>query len=190
MEGAVSLHGDIHEAAPSELWEKASFAPTNEPSLAYLEFLWNQCALSDFWLLHVQQRFCRAWGMKGFFFKRQTEIARKHSSSWEKIEKNKEIITCPMYEPFTRTKTAVCARHGEVESNQLIPCEDSCWCMWSMLYWQGCHLEAFSVTSSSCPKSQGPRVGHKCWWTACNPVDVRCHSTRYCPALMFPVFKM
>ena len=24
-----------------------------------------------------------------------------------------------MYEPFTRTKTAVCTRHGEVESNQL-----------------------------------------------------------------------
>ena len=55
MEGAASIHGDIHEAAPSELCEKASFAPTNEPSLAYLEFLWNQYALSDFWLLHVQQ---------------------------------------------------------------------------------------------------------------------------------------
>ena len=49
MEGAASIHGDIHEAAPSELWEKVSFAPTNEPSLAYLEFLWNQYALSDFW---------------------------------------------------------------------------------------------------------------------------------------------
>ena len=182
MEGAASIHGDIHEAATSELWEKASFAPTNEPSLACLDFLWNQYALSNFWLLHVQQRLCRAWGMNGFFFIRQTEITRKHSSSWEKIEKNKEIITGPMYEPFTRTKTAVCTRHGEVESNKLTPCKDSCWCMWSMLYWQGCHLEAFSDTSSSCPKSQGPRVGHKCWWTACNPVDVRRHSTRYCPA--------
>ena len=47
MEGAASIHGDILEAAPSELWEKASFAPTNEPSLAFLEFLWNQYALSD-----------------------------------------------------------------------------------------------------------------------------------------------
>ena len=55
MEGAASIHGDIHEAAPSELWEKASFAPTDEPSLAYLEF-----HRSDFWLLHVQQRLCRA----------------------------------------------------------------------------------------------------------------------------------
>ena len=27
MEGFTSIHGDIHEAAPSELWEKASFAP-------------------------------------------------------------------------------------------------------------------------------------------------------------------
>ena len=81
MEGAASIHGDIHEAAPSELREKASFAPTNEPSLAYLEFLWNQYALPDFWLLHVQQRLCQAWGIKVFFFKRQTEIARKHSSS-------------------------------------------------------------------------------------------------------------
>ena len=27
MEGAASIHGDIHETAPSELWEKASFAP-------------------------------------------------------------------------------------------------------------------------------------------------------------------
>ena len=188
MEGAASIHSDIHKAGPSELWGKASFVPTNEPPLAFLEFLWNQYALSDFWLLHVQQMLCQAWGMKGFFFKCQTEITRKHSSSWEKIEKNKEIITCPMYEPFTCTKTAVCARHGEVESNQLIPCEDSCWCMWSMLYWQGCHLEAFSVTSSSCPKSQGPRVEHNCWRTACNPVDVRCHSTRYCPATdVFPV---
>ena len=112
MEGAASIHGGINEAAPSELWEKASFAPTNEPSLAYLEFLWNQYTLSDFWLLHVQQRSCRAWGMMGFFFKHQTEITRKHSSSKEKIEKNKEIITCPMREPFARTKTAVCARHG------------------------------------------------------------------------------
>ena len=102
MEGAASIHGDIHEAAPSELWEKASFAPTNEPSLAYLEFLWNQYALSDFWLFHVQQRSCWAWGMEGFFFKLQTETIRKHPSSWEKIEKNKELITCPMYEPFTR----------------------------------------------------------------------------------------
>ena len=100
----------------------------------------------------------------------------------KKIKKNKEIIACSMYVPFTRTKTAVCARHRKLESNQLIQCEDSCWCIWSMLYWQGCHLEAFSVTSSSCPKSQGPRVGHKCWWTAGNPVDVRCHSTRCCPA--------
>ena len=74
MEGAASIHGDIHEAAPSQLWEKVLFAPTNEPSIAYMEFLWNQYALSDFWLLHVQQRLCRAWGMKGFFFKRQTEI--------------------------------------------------------------------------------------------------------------------
>ena len=81
MEGTASTHGDIHETAPSELWQKASFAPTSEPSLAYLEFLWNQYALSDFWLLHVQQRLYRAWGMKGFFFKRQTEITRKHSSS-------------------------------------------------------------------------------------------------------------
>ena len=133
MEGADSIHGDIHGAALSELCEKASFAPTNELSLAYLEFLWNQYALSDFWLLYVQQRLCRAWGMKGFFFKSQTEITRKYSSSWEKIEENKEIITCPMYEQFTRTKIAVCARHGEVESNQLTPCEDSCWCTWSML---------------------------------------------------------
>ena len=54
MECAASIHGDIHEAAPSELCEKASFATTNEPSLAYLEFVWNQYALSD-WLLHVQQ---------------------------------------------------------------------------------------------------------------------------------------
>ena len=38
MEGAASIHGDIHEAAPSELWDKASFAQTNEMSLAYLEF--------------------------------------------------------------------------------------------------------------------------------------------------------
>ena len=44
-----------------------------------------------------------------------------------KFEKNQETITCPMYRyvPFTCTKTAVCAGHGEVESNQLIPCEDS-----------------------------------------------------------------
>ena len=48
MEGAASIHGDIHEAAPPELCKKASFAPTNEPSLAYLEFLWNQYVLSDF----------------------------------------------------------------------------------------------------------------------------------------------
>ena len=27
MDGFTSIHGDIHEAAPSELWEKASFAP-------------------------------------------------------------------------------------------------------------------------------------------------------------------
>ena len=60
MECVASIHGDIHEAEPSELWEKASFAPTNELSLAYLEFLWN------FWLLHVQQSLCRAWGMKVF----------------------------------------------------------------------------------------------------------------------------
>ena len=163
--------------------KKASFTTTNEPSLAHLEFLWNQYALSDFWSLHVQQRLlCRAWGMKGFFFKRQTEITRKHSSSLEKFEKNKEIITCPMYEPFTHTKTAICARHVDVESNQLIPCEDSCWCMWSMLYWQGCHLQAFSVTSSSCPNSQGSRTGQNCWWAAGNPVDVRRHNTRYCLA--------
>ena len=50
MEGVASIQGDIHEAAQSELWEKASFVPTNELSLAYLEFLWNQYALSDFWL--------------------------------------------------------------------------------------------------------------------------------------------
>ena len=56
MEYSASIHGDIHEAAPSELWKKASFTTTNEPSLAHLEFLWNQYALSDFWLLHVQQR--------------------------------------------------------------------------------------------------------------------------------------
>ena len=68
MEGAASIHGDIHEAAPSELWEKASFATTNEPSLAYLEFLWNQYALSDFWLLHVQQRLVMSGlGNEGFF---------------------------------------------------------------------------------------------------------------------------
>ena len=30
MGGAASIHGNIHEATPSELWEKASFAPTNE----------------------------------------------------------------------------------------------------------------------------------------------------------------
>ena len=67
MEGAASIHGDIHEAAPSELWEKVSFALTNEPSLAYLEFLWNQYALSDFWLLHVQQSFMSGLGNEGFF---------------------------------------------------------------------------------------------------------------------------
>ena len=77
MKGVASIHGDIQEAAPSELWEKASFAP-NSLALTYLEFLWNQYALLDFWLLHVQQRL---WGMKGFFFKRQREITRKHSSS-------------------------------------------------------------------------------------------------------------
>ena len=32
------------------LEKKASLAPTNEPSLAYLEFLWNQYALSVLWL--------------------------------------------------------------------------------------------------------------------------------------------
>ena len=32
MEGVAGIHGDIHEAAPSELWEKVSFAPTNELS--------------------------------------------------------------------------------------------------------------------------------------------------------------
>ena len=68
MEGAASIHGDIHEAAPSELCEKTSFAPTNEPSLAYLEFLWNQYALSDFWLLHVQQMLVMSGlGNEGFF---------------------------------------------------------------------------------------------------------------------------
>ena len=81
MEGFASIHGDIHEAAPSGLCEKASFAPTNELSLAYLEFLLNQYALLDFWLSYVQQRLCWVCGMKGFFFKRQTEITRKHSSS-------------------------------------------------------------------------------------------------------------
>ena len=93
--------------------------------------------------------------------------------------KKKSLVQCMNH--LHARKTAVWARHGEVESNQLIPCEDSCWCMWYMLYWQGCHLEAFSVTSTSCPKSQGPDVGHKYWWTTCDPVDVRCHSTRYCP---------
>ena len=153
MEGAASNHGDIHEAAPSELWEKASFAPTNEPSLAYLEFLWNQYAVSDFWLSYAQQRLCRAWGMKSFFFKRQTEITRKHSSSYEKIEKNKEIVTCPMYEPFTRTKTAVCARHGEVESNQF-------YTRWGFLLMHVIHALLTRLSSGGifCHQFQMPRV--------------------------------
>ena len=54
MEGVASIHGDIHEAAPSELCEKTSFAPTNELPQAQLQFLWNQYALSDFWLSYVQ----------------------------------------------------------------------------------------------------------------------------------------
>ena len=60
MEGVASIRGDIHEAAQSELWEKVSFAPTNELSLAYLEFVWNQYALSDLCLSYVQQRLCWA----------------------------------------------------------------------------------------------------------------------------------
>ena len=80
MEGVASIHSDIHEAVKLELWEKVSFVPTNELSLAYLKFLWNQYALSDFWLSYVQQRLCWVWEMKSFFFKRQTEITRKHSS--------------------------------------------------------------------------------------------------------------
>ena len=67
MEGAASIYGDIHEAAPSEFCEKASFVPTNEPSLAYLEFVWNQYALSD-WLLLVQQMLVMSGlGNEGFF---------------------------------------------------------------------------------------------------------------------------
>ena len=69
------------------------------------------------------------------------------------LELRKEMITCPTYEPFTRTKTAVCARHGEVESNHLIPCEDSCWCMWPMLYWQVLH----AVVSAHGVLHEGPQ---------------------------------
>ena len=53
MEGFTNIHGDIHEAAPSELWEKASFAPTNELSQAHLQYLWDQYALSNFWLSYA-----------------------------------------------------------------------------------------------------------------------------------------
>ena len=67
MEGVSSIHGDIHEATPLEFWVKASFAATNELSLAYLDFLSNQYALSDFWLSYVQQGLCWAWGLKVFF---------------------------------------------------------------------------------------------------------------------------
>ena len=175
MEGAASIHVDIHEAAPSELWEKASFAPT-----------WNFCETSMLFRTSGYCMYSRDYVGPGEWEGFSSNVKQKLPGSIPPAKKRlrmiKEIITCPMYEPFTHTKTAVCARHGEVESNQLIPCEDSCWGMWSMLYWQGCHLEAFSVTSSSCPKSQGPRLGNKCWWAAGNPVDVRCHSPRYCPA--------
>ena len=51
MGGDASIHGDIPEAAPSELWQKSLLAPTNELSQAYL---WNQYALRDFWLSYVQ----------------------------------------------------------------------------------------------------------------------------------------
>ena len=129
----ASIHGDIHEAVQSKRWEKASFVPTNELSLAYLEFLGNQYALSDFWLAYVQQRLCWARGMKGVFFLQTSN--RNYQEAKVKFEMNQEIITCPMhrYVPFTCTKTSVCIGYGEVESNQLIACEDSLWCMWSML---------------------------------------------------------
>ena len=184
MEVAASIHGDIHDAGSTIRALRKSVICPNKWAVLNLPGI-SVKPVCSFRLLVIT---CTVEVMSGLgnevVFLQTSNINYQEAflELKKKIKKNKEIITCSMYEPFTRTKTAVCARHREVESNQLIPCEDSCWCTWPMLYWQGCHLEAFSVTSSSCPKSQGPRVGHKCWWTAGNPVDVRCHSTRYCPA--------
>ena len=144
IEGVASIHGDIHEGQHHQSLEKKHNLPsTNELSQAYLEFLWNQYALSDFWLSYV-------------------------------------IITCPMYVPSTCTKTVVCTRHGAGQFS----CEDSFWCMWPVTHALITRLSsrAFSVKSSSCFKSQGQRVVHRCWWVAGNPVDVRRHSTTYCLA--------
>ena len=102
------------------------------------------------------------------YFKRQPE---------QSFEKNQEIITCPRYVPSTCTKTVVCSRHGAGQFS----CEDSFWCMWPVTHAIITRLSsgASSVNSS---KSQGQRVVQRCWWAAGNPVDVRCHSTRYCLA--------
>ena len=70
----------------------------------------------------------------------------------------REVVGCRNWSVM-RVPLFIALRTNDVESNQLIPREDSCWCMWSMLYWQGCHLEIFSATSSSCPKSQRTTSG-------------------------------
>ena len=105
------------------------------------------------------------------YFKRQTE---------QSFKKDQEIITCPMYVPCTCTKTVACTRHGAGQFS----CGDSFWCMWPVTHALITRLSsgAFSVDSFSCSKSQGQWAVHRCWWAAVNPVDVRRHSTRYCPA--------
>ena len=139
------------------------FVPTNELSQAYLEFLWKQYALSNFWLSYVQQRLCCTSNVKQ-----------------SKIWKESGIITCPMYVPSTCTKKVVCTRHGAGQFS----CEDSFWCMWPVTHALITRQSfgAFSVHNSSFSKSQGQRAVHRCWWAAGNPVDVRRHSTWYCLA--------
>ena len=181
MEGVASIHGDIHEAAQSELWGKASFVSTNELS-AYLEFLWKPYALSDFWLSYVQQRLCWTWGMKFCFLqtlnRNYQEAFFELSKVWEE-PRNNYLSNAPVCTIYMHWNSCLrWARRGGVKPAYTLR-------RFLLIYVVHALITRLSSGGIFCHQIQlfqVPRTTGGAWMLMSNAVNVWRHSIRYCLA--------
>ena len=109
IEVVANIHGDIHEGQHHQSFEKKRNLPQQ---MSFPKPTWNFCETSLLFQTSGYDMYNRGYVVL-------------QTSNRAKLEKNQEILTCPMYVTSTCTETVVLTGHGAGQFS----CEDSFRCM-------------------------------------------------------------